>query len=92
MVLGLDVPEQQHWFQVDLLHVIDGRLDVTRGTGVYSSHKHHKCYTVGQSIMEGSSHVEVEVGGSMQGLSCPKFCIGSEWHNHIFHIHWSLSN
>ena len=46
-MLSLVVSEQQHWFHVDLLHVIGGGIDVIGGTRVYSGHKHHKWYTDG---------------------------------------------
>ena len=35
-------------------------------------------------VLEDESETESKVKGRM---SCPRFCIGSQWSNHIFHIH-----
>ena len=47
MVLVLDLSERSNWFHVDFRPVIGGRLNASRGTGVYNGDKHHKWYTDG---------------------------------------------
>ena len=81
-VILIRVVQQQAWWFLSIIFMASQRLEVGKQSANFKESYRkqvlqHPClkFAWGQEIL------------GREDFSCPKFFIGSQWHNHIFHIH-----
>ena len=82
-VILIRVSRHQSWWFLSQIFMESQRLEVGKLKRIIQK--------VGSSTPMFEMYWGKEILGR-EDFSCPIFCIGSQWPNHIFHFHESLSN